>query len=101
MKVFIFGSCRVWNTLENINFIEIQNKNYRTLMHSIGQYNQEIDFINKKIDINPENYEYMYYSNYYNLLIENKENLQNNLFDFLNNSDYIIAEMQTLKFIKR
>ncbi len=101
MKVFIFGSCRVWNTLENINFIKIQNKNYRTLMHSIGQYNQEIDFINKKIDINPENYEYMYYSNYYNLLIENKENLQNNLFDFLNNSDYIIAEMQTLKFIEK
>ena len=43
MKVFIFGSCRVWNIFESIDFINIQNKNYRTLMHSIGQYNQEID----------------------------------------------------------
>ena len=48
MKVFIFGSCRVWNIFESIDFINIQNKNYRTLMHSIGQYNQEIDFVNNK-----------------------------------------------------
>ncbi len=70
-------------------------------MHSIGQYNQEINFINKKIDINQENYEYMYYSNYYNLLLENKENVQNSLLNLLNHSDYIIAEMQTLKFIEK
>ena len=101
MKVFIFGSCRVWNIFENIDFVNIQNKNYRTLMHSIGQYNQEIDFINNKIDINPDNYKFMYYSNYSNLLNENKKKVQDDLLNLINSSDYIIAEMQTLKFIEK
>jgi hypothetical protein len=99
MKIFIFGSCRVWNSLENINFVNIQNNNYRTLMHSISQYSQELDIINNKLILNPENYKSMYYFNYYTELLKDKNTFLNNLKTCVNNSDYILAEIQTLKYI--
>ena len=99
MKIFIFGSCRVWNILENINFVNIQNNNYRTLLHSISQYSQELDIINNRLEINQELYKSMYYSNYYTELLKDKNIVFNNLQNNINNSNYIVAEMQTLKYI--
>ena len=100
MSVFLFGSCRIWNTIEKIESIEITNKSFRTLMHSIGQYIQEIEFIKKQKEIPDDLLKYMYYNNYTKLLTEDKEGTLNNLIKYYNESKYVIAEMQTLKYIE-
>ena len=100
MSIYIFGSCRIWNTLEKIDSIEITNKYYRTLLHSIGQYIQEIEFIQKKKDIPTNLLKLMYYSNYANLLKDNREDTLKNIIKCYNDAKYVITEMQTLKYIE-
>ena len=100
MSVFILGSCRIWNTLEKIESIEISNKNFRTLMHGIGQYIQEIEFIKRTKEIPSELLKYMYYNNYAKLLTEKKEDTLKKIIKCYNDSKFIIAEMQTLKYIE-
>jgi len=100
VSVFIFGSCRIWNTIEKIESIVISNKNYRTLLHGIAQYIQELEFYKKQKEIPIHLLKYMYYNNYTKLLEEKKQDTLNKVSKCYLDSKYIVAEMQTLKYIE-
>lgn len=96
MKLFIFGSCRVWDLLIS-KYVTILNN--RTLMHDVGQYVQEIKFYNKEIIIPEHLYQYIYYSEYKQKILNNKEQLLECQNNYLKEADLVIVEISTLKYI--
>ncbi len=95
MKIFIYGSCRVWDLLAK----DFTILNTRTLMHDISQYIQELKFYNRKIDIPSQYYQYMYYSTYRLKINENKELMLNENLKYINEADIIVVEISTIKYI--
>ena len=93
-KIFIFGSCRIWDTT---NFCTQLNP--RTLMHDISQYIQEIQFYQKIKPLNEQLVEYMYYNEYKQKIIEQKELALKTQLEKLQEADIVIAEICTLKYI--
>src|SRR5579883_3609472 len=96
MKIFIFGSCRIWDLLlcKNVTIL-----NSRTLMHDISQYIQEIKFYNKEIEIPKHLYQYIYYSDYRQNILKNKEQVLRNQKKYIREADLIVIEISTLKYI--
>jgi hypothetical protein len=97
MKVFVFGSCRVWNLLARIS---VSIVNHRTLMHDISQFIQEVKNYRREITIPVDKYALMYYSNYATHLKNNPEVFLSQQNQSLNEANVVIVEISTLKFIK-
>ncbi len=100
MKVFIFGSQKLWSIIEKIDIIEITNTNNRLYSNNIGQYIQELNQIQKKSSIPSENYEYMYQKDIVKVLNKNSDIFFNDLLSAYNKADYIIVELQSFKYLK-
>jgi hypothetical protein len=101
MKVFIFGSQKLWSIMEKIDIIEITNNNNRLYSNNIGQYIQELNQIQKKIIIPSENFEYMYPKDVVKMLKKNTDEIFNDLLSAYNKADYIIVELQNFKYSKK
>lgn len=101
MKVFIFGTQRIWNIFEKIDIIDITNSNYKIYSNNIDQYIQELNQVLQKINIPIENFNLMFQKDILKSLNNNSDKVFKDLLVAYNKADYIIVDMQSLKYFKK